>query len=151
MQLTPRAEEYEDDLRNQWQSRAHRNEWRAFLQRLLAVHKRDDHRVTVLLGEIHLATRGTMAARSAPLHQLAASGITHPPPPWAYSRTLGALARLGESPVPGHPIRLHPLPGQNGIYAAQRNFPVRERRAGPWWAWWELERDEATPALALDD
>lgn len=150
MHLTPRAEKYEDDLRDQWQSRAHRDEWRAFLERLLATHESADHRVTVLSGEIHLATRATMAARDGPVHQLVASGITHPPPPLAYARTLGALARLGESPVAGHPIRLHPLPGQKGIYTAQRNYLVLERRDGAWRAWWELEHDGATPPLDLE-
>ncbi len=33
MRLTPWAEEYEDDLRDQWQSRAHRDEWREMLAR----------------------------------------------------------------------------------------------------------------------
>ncbi len=150
MRLTPRAEKYEDDLRDQWQSRAHRDEWRAFLERLLATHEREDRRVTVLSGEIHLATRATMAARGGPVHQLVASGITHPPPPRAYARTLGALARLGESPVVDHPIRLHPLPGQKEIYTAQRNYLVLERRGGAWRAWWELEDDGATPALDLE-
>ncbi|MEX1081878.1 MAG: alkaline phosphatase D family protein, partial [Halofilum sp. (in: g-proteobacteria)] len=111
MQQSPRMEKYQDDLRDQWQSRAHRDEWRVFLEHLLAVHERGGCRLSVLSGEIHLATRGTMAAPSGPLHQLVASGITHPAPPKAYARALGILARLGESPVPGHPIRLHPLPG----------------------------------------
>lgn len=150
MRLTPRMEKYEDDLRDQWQSRAHRSEWRAFLRRLLARHEREGYPVTVLSGEIHLATRATMAARRQPLHQLVASGIAHPPPPAAYARALGGLARLGESPVPGHPIRLHPLPGQRYVYTAQRNYLVLERSDGQWSAWWELEQDGPTPALRLD-
>ena len=149
MQLIPRMQALEDDLRDQWQSRAHRGEWRRFLQHLLAVHERPGTRVTALSGEIHLATRATMAAADGPLHQLVASGIAHPPPPAAYARTLGALARLGEAPLRGHPIRLHPLPGQRTIYAAQRNYLVLERSAGRWQAHWELERDGATPALDL--
>lgn len=148
--LKPGVQKYEDDLRDQWQSRVHREEWRGFLSQLLALHEREDRGVTVLSGEIHLATRATMASRDGPLHQLVASGITHPPPPQAYARTLGALARLGESPLPGHPIRLHPLPGQSGIYTAQRNYLVLERNDGRWHAWWDLEEDGATAALPLD-
>ena len=146
----PRAQKYEDDLRDQWQSRWHREEWRQLLRELLTVHELGRSQVTVLSGEIHLATRGTMAASGPPLHQLVASGITHPPPPQWYARALGALAWLGESPIESHPIRLHPLPGQQSIYTAQRNYLMLQRRDGHWSAWWELEHDGPTPALPLD-
>lgn len=149
MRVFPHVQKYEDDLRDQWQSRAHRSEWRAFLTALLEVHERPGARVSVLSGEIHLATRGTLQTRCGPLHQLVASGIAHPPPPTAYARGLGMLARLGEAPLPDHPIRLHPLPGQRAIYTGQRNYLILERRAGRWCARWELERSGTTPCLDL--
>ncbi|MDN5870358.1 MAG: alkaline phosphatase family protein [Nitrococcus sp.] len=149
LHLIPHMQKYEDDLRDQWQSRAHRSEWRAFLEALLAVHERGDGRVTVLSGEIHLATHGTMQTRVGPLHQLVASGVTHPAPPAAYARALGMLARFAESPLPNHPIRLHPLPGQRAIYTAQRNYLILERRAERWRACWELEHGGTTPCLDL--
>src|SRR5690606_5667991 len=77
LHITPRMEKYEDDLRDQWQSPAHREEWRRFLRLLIETHTRGDTPVTVLSGEIHLATRGTMDSAAGPLHQLVASGITH--------------------------------------------------------------------------
>jgi hypothetical protein len=149
MRLTPWAEKYEDDLRDQWQSRAHRAEWRRFLDRLVRLQAGGGPAVTVLSGEIHLATRGAMDAAPAPIHQLVASGVSHPAPPRAYALTLGLLARLGEGPLPGHPIRLRALPGRRGIYTAERNYLVLERRAGAWTARWSLERDGDTPSLAL--
>lgn len=149
MHLTARLEKYEDDLRDQWQSRTHRAEWRRFLQALVETHTRKATPVTVLSGEIHLATRGTLETATGPLHQLVASGITHPAPPKAYAGALGLLARFGGSPLPQHPLRLRPLPGRRGIYTAQRNYLVLERRGGQWKAWWELEEDGATPPLAL--
>lgn len=149
MHLTSRMEKYEDDLRDQWQSRAHRAEWRRFLERLAEVHKNTDTPVTVLSGEIHLATRGTFDTPPAPLHQLVASGIAHPEPPLGYARALGALARFGETPVPGCPVRMHPLPGMRAIYTAQRNYLVLDRRDETWRAWWELEKTGATPALDI--
>src|SRR3546814_8533222 len=88
MSVTPRMEKYEDDLRDQWQSHAHREEWRRFLRLLIETHTRDTTPVTVLSGEIHLATRGTMDTPEGPLHQLVASGISHPAPPTAYARAL---------------------------------------------------------------
>lgn len=149
LHLVPAMQKYEDDLRDQWQSRSHRTEWRRFLRQLLKVHGRGATRLSVLSGEIHLATRGTLASEKGPLHQLVASGITHPPPPKAYAATLGSLARLGESPLRGHPIRLHPLPGHGGIYTAERNYLMLVRSKGRWRAWWELEESGATPALDL--
>ncbi len=149
LRLIPTMQRHEDDLRDQWQSHAHRDEWRTFLKALIALHRKVGHRVTVLSGEIHLATRATLETPHGLLHQLVASGITHPAPPKAYARALGALARVGQTPVPGHPIRLRPLPGRRAIYVAQRNFLHLERRNGAWHACWELERDGTTPPLPL--
>jgi len=148
LHLLPRAQKYEDDLRDQWQSRAHRHEWRRFLERLTAHHEAG-RATTLLSGEIHLATRGTIAARPAPLHQLVASGITHPPAPRGWALALGALARLGESPLRDRPTRFHPLPGQRGIYRAERNYLVLERRGTGWQARWEMEETGTTPPLPL--
>ncbi|MBJ3761483.1 alkaline phosphatase family protein [Maribius pontilimi] len=149
MQLTNRMEKYEDDLRDQWQSRAHRREWQRFLRLLLDRHGDPDTPVTVLSGEIHLATRATMDCSAGPLHQLVASGISHPAPPRLFARGLGTLARLGEAPLPEHPIRLRSLPGRPGIYCAQRNYLMLERSSGSWTAQWALEKTGLTPPLAL--
>ncbi len=149
MKLTRRMENYEDDLRDQWQSYAHRAEWQRFLRRLMGLHDRPGHAVTVLSGEIHLAMRGTMTTDSGALHQLVASGITHPPPPKALPVALGLLARLGEAPLPGHPIRLHPLPGKSRPYTAERNYLMLTRRGGEWGASWQLEESGATERLAI--
>jgi hypothetical protein len=148
MESTPRAETYEDDLRDQWQSRVHREEWRRFLRGLVDLQE-GGTAVTVVSGEIHLATRGTMSTAGGPIHQLVASGISHPAPSKLYALALDALARLGEAPLSGHPIRLHPLPGRPGIYVAQRNYLVLERRGADWTASWELERGGRTPPLSI--
>ena len=140
---------YEDDLRDQWQSREHRSEWRRFLKRLALVHQNPDTPVTVLSGEIHLATRATFETAPVPMHQLVASGISHPAPTVAYALALDVLARFGETPVPGKPIRLHPLPGKTSIYIAQRNYLVLERKSGEWTASWELESDGRTSPLKV--
>lgn len=145
---TGMVEEYEDDLRDQWQSRAHRAEWQQFLSGLSALHA-TGAQTTVLSGEIHLATRATMDTPAGPLHQLVASGIAHPPPPPAFARSLGMLARFGEAPLEGQPITLHPLPGQNRIYADQRNWLELHRTGGRWTAVWELEEDGRTDPLEI--
>lgn len=148
MHYIPRAQKYEDDLRDQWQSRWHRAEWRRFL-RAITGHHEGGHKTTLLSGEIHLATRATMAGPGTPVHQLVASGISHDPPPRAWAWTLGALARLGEAPLPAHPIRLHPLPGHRTIYRAERNYLLLHREGADWRARWILENSGPTPGMDL--
>ncbi|MFL9499117.1 alkaline phosphatase family protein [Rhodopseudomonas palustris] len=149
MRLWPDMQKYEDDLRDQWQSRAHRAEWRRLLESLAKVHADPKTPVTVLSGEIHLATRGTFDVSPTPIHQLVASGISHPAPTVLYALGLDVLARFGETPVPGHEIRMRPLPGRTSIYTSQRNFLVLERRSGHWTAYWELEKSGRTPPLQM--
>ena len=148
MQWTPWAEQYEDDLRDQWQSRTHRDEWRRFLRSLVRLHEWGTD-VTVVSGEIHLATRGTMTTGRGPIHQLVASGISHPAPGRGYARGLGALAKLGESPLLGHRIALSALPGQKSVYIAERNYLLLSRQTGHWSATWELEDGGTTAPLLI--
>lgn len=150
MVLAPKMQKYEDDLRDQWQSRAHRDEWRRMLRLVRDLARRDGHDITALSGEIHLATRATMDLGSGlHLNQLVASGITHRAPPKAWARFLGALSTLGEDPLPAHPIRIARIPGQRTRYVAERNYLVLERKSGAWQARWDIEPAGMTPALAL--
>lgn len=147
--LFPGAQKYEDDLRDQWQSRWHRGEWQRLL-RLLAQHAETNaNGLTILSGEIHFATRAEMPLAHATLHQLVASGIVHPPPPRLYAASLGLLATFGEQPLPYQRVRLKSLPGHRQIYAAERNYLVLERRGETWFAVWELEASGRTAALPL--
>ncbi|WP_341213833.1 alkaline phosphatase D family protein [uncultured Limimaricola sp.] len=147
MWLWPGMQKYEDDLRDQWQSRAHREDWKRALRAVLKLRAQGP--VTVLSGEIHLATRAEMAATPGPVHQLVASGIAHRAPPKGYARGLGWLAWLGEGPLSGHGIRILPPPGMRRRYVAERNFLVLERRADDWSAVWHLEESGPTPPLAI--
>ncbi len=146
--MLPTMQKYEDDLRDQWQSRAHRKEWVRMLKQVLKW--RQVAPVTVLSGEIHLATRAVMGKGKNRIQQLVASGIAHRAPPQGYARGLGALAGLGDAPVKGHPIRIHPLPGKKQRYTAERNYLELRRDSGIWNAIWHLEESGATPPLELD-
>ncbi|MDP0928764.1 alkaline phosphatase D family protein [Paracoccus onubensis] len=147
MMAIPRMQHYEDDLRDQWQSRAHREEWRDMLREVLRLRRNSP--VTAISGEIHLATRAEMGVGENRIHQLVASGISHRAPSKGYARGLGWLAGLGEAPLPEHPIRILPLPGQRQRYMAERNFLVLERQNTRWHAIWHLEESGATPPLPL--
>lgn len=133
MVAIPRMQKYEDDLRDQWQSRAHREEWRRMLKLVIQIARRDGHDLTAISGEIHLATRAVMdMGNDLHLNQLVASGIAHRAPPKAWARFLDALASLGEHPLAQHPIRIERLPGQTARYAAERNYLLLERSSGNW-------------------
>ncbi len=150
MVVIPRMQKYEDDLRDQWQSRAHRDEWRRMLRLTRDMARRDGHDLTSISGEIHLATRAVMdLGNGLHLNQLVASGISHRAPPKGWARFLGALASLGENPLPAHPIRIKGLPGQRSRYTAQRNYLLLERASGDWSARWDLENSGMTPPLKL--
>lgn len=150
LMVIPRMQKYEDDLRDQWQSRAHREEWRRMLRVVRDMARQDGHDVTALSGEIHLATRALMdLGAGLHLHQLVASGIAHRAPPKGWARFLGALAWLGEDPLPEHPIRIECLPGQRSRYVAERNYLLLDRISGAWEARWDLEVSGMTEALAL--
>ncbi|GLP86069.1 alkaline phosphatase D family protein [Tritonibacter mobilis] len=148
MMMIPTMQKYEDDLRDQWQSRAHRDEWVRMLKQVLKW--RETAPVTVLSGEIHLATRAEMGPDEMRVHQLVASGIAHRAPPQGYARSLGTLAGLGDAPVSGHPIRIHPLPGQKHRYTAERNYLELRRTGGTWHAVWHLEDSGDTEPMALE-
>lgn len=148
--LAPGAQKYEDDLRDQWQSHAHRAEWIRMLRLIDRIASRERVEVTALSGEIHLATRATMSLNGAKtLHQLVASGVAHRPPPAAFATALGLLARLGEDPLPDRPIAIRPLPGRRQRYTAERNVLLLDRHDGAWSARWDLETSGLTPPLPL--
>lgn len=146
--IVPSMQKYEDDLRDQWQSRAHRAEWQRMLRLVRDMALANKQGLTVVSGEIHLATRGSMdLGYGRSVQQLVASGIAHRAPPRAWARLLGALAWLGESPLQGHRIRIDPPPGHRSRYVAERNYLRLERRAGCWAASWEFEESGPTPPL----
>ncbi|WP_027237287.1 alkaline phosphatase D family protein [Leisingera caerulea] len=150
MVLTPRMQKYEDDLRDQWQSRAHRASWRRMLRMMRDTAAKDGQQVTAVSGEIHLAARAEMPLGGGKtLHQLVASGISHRAPPKAWARVLGMLSWLGDAPLPGHPVRIRKIPGQAGRYAAERNYLILERRDTQWAAIWDLETSGQSEPLRL--
>jgi alkaline phosphatase D len=52
MVAVPRMQKHEDDLRDQWQSRAHRDECRRMLRHVRDLARRDGHDITAVSGEI---------------------------------------------------------------------------------------------------
>lgn len=80
--MIPGQQLYQDDLRDQWRSFAHKKEWTKVAKLLLDFVK--NHKVELILvsGEIHLAANGELHSNDGVfIKQLISSGIAHPPPP----------------------------------------------------------------------
>ena len=140
----PLADLFQDDLRDQWMSYAHRAEWHRTVD-LLIERAVAGRRVSVVSGEIHLAARAVLHARddgdrsegdaapSARIDQFIASGIAHPPPP----RALAALfERFGGRRRRGRfDVVLRPVTPDGRRFLPERN-------------WLEIELAPDTPPVA---
>ncbi len=117
--LMPLIDLYQDDLRDQWMSHAHRDQWNAIAGRLLDVS--DRARVSIVSGEIHLGAQGFARRGDASIEQFIASGIAHPPPPTALARGYewfaGRTRRRGDIA-----IEMRPVAPDGRRYVAERNW-----------------------------
>lgn len=126
-----------------------RREWCRFLELIEHIANDRNHEITLLSGEIHVATRGTFETKGKTIHQLVASGISHTAPPATFARVLGLLAWIGDHPLPDRPTKLRSLPGRKGTYCAARNYLTLSRSGANWHANWHLEGIGWTPDLGL--
>jgi hypothetical protein len=142
----PGHSDLEDDLRDQWQSYTHREEWRRMLELLVRFSARTGARVTSLSGEIHMGALGLVEGRGGAvvIHQLTSSGIVHAPPPRAAAEVYELLGRHGTRLGPGLRARLVPIPGHGRRYLRERNWLLLEAAGdGRFEAAWRTERGEA--------
>lgn len=122
LQFIPGQQSHQDDLRDQWQSPAHRAEWQRLLLVLRDFAAASGARITVVSGEIHLGARGVAEIGELSLHQLIASGVVHAPPPAAWTAFLELLARRRWRPFDEVRLRMLPIPGLGRRYLAARNW-----------------------------
>ena len=141
----PGHSDLEDDLRDQWQSFSHRDEWRRMLSCLVAFSARTGARVTALSGEIHLGALGLVeGADGVRIHQLTSLGIVHHPPPAAVVAAYGWLGRNRTVLAPDLEARLLAIPGHGRRYLRRRNWLALETAGdGGFTAAWRTEQGEA--------
>jgi len=147
--ILPGQGRYEDDLRDQWGSYAHREE-HARLIGLLAEHARTaGARVAVLSGEVHLAHAAEIRADGAEMLQLTSSGIAHPPPSPAWPAALERIAGMTRRLPGGAAVAFPPLPGGTERFVPARNWmSLVPRDDGPYEARWHAEgRADAPPMV----
>lgn len=76
----PGRQRLEDDLRDQWRSPAHREEWQRLLRLLAGFTRETRCRVSILSGEVHFGATGLVRGLDLEIRQFVSSGIVHPPP-----------------------------------------------------------------------
>jgi hypothetical protein len=140
----PGHSDLEDDLRDQWQSAAHRAEWKRTLAHLVAFSARTGARVTSLSGEIHMGALGLVEGGGVQIHELTSSGIVHPPPGKPIAAAARWLARADTVLGPDLRVRRLKIPGLGRRYLRQRNWLSMEiADDGRLEAVWHTEHGEA--------
>jgi PhoD related phosphatase len=120
--LLPGHQVWEDDLVDQWPSRAHGAEWTRLLRTLVEFSEATGACVTSLSGEVHLGALGLVEGRGTRIYQLTSSGIVHPPPPAKAVKVLEWLGAREATPAPDLTARLLPLPGHGRRFLRARNW-----------------------------
>jgi hypothetical protein len=118
----PRQQLYQDDLRDQWQSYAHREEWHRLVPLLLDFSEQTRTAVTILSGEIHLGAYGCVERGRTRLFQLISSGIVHPAPSPLVARLFHWLGRWPRAITDDIRMHMLPLPRLHLRYLAARNW-----------------------------
>lgn len=139
----PGHSDLEDDLRDQWQSFGHREEWRRMLACLIGFAARTGARVTGLSGEIHLGALGVIEGAGLRIFECTASGIVHPPPPWPLAAALGWVARTPTILAPDLRVERLKIPGHGRRYLRARNWLALDLVDGGFEAAWHTEHGVA--------
>ena len=122
--LLPGHQTWEDDLVDQWPSRAHGAEWTRLLRALTAFSAANGACVTSLSGEVHLGALGLIESRGTRIYQLTSSGIVHPPPSAKAVRVLEWIGARNTTPG----TRSHRAPA--AASGARPALPSRPQLAG---------------------
>ena len=123
----PSYQYFQLDMRDQWRSIFHRDEWLRLLHHLFAFSARTGARVTALSGEIHLGALAAAEQAGTKIYQLTSSGIVHPPPPAPMVAFLDWMSTgPAEEIEPGLELELLKIPGYGKRFLGERNWLALE-------------------------
>jgi len=142
--------EYEDDLRDHWNSRPHKGERLRLIHRLLNLAQEKNIRPTIISGDVHVGALGQIETvrKGQPLaiNQLISSGIVHPGPPGVMLFALRHLFGNEDEVDTGIQARMVEYPGTTVKFIGQRNFlsiePDQKASGGRLWANWVVEGED---------
>lgn len=147
--LPPGRHFYQDDLRDQWRSYQHREEWQRLVTHLLSFSQRTKTRITILSGEIHLGALGVIECADTQIFQLTASGIVHHPPPRLLACLFDVFSRGNCAIGKEINLRMLPLPGFGRRYLAARHWLSLDYKATSLQACWHVENSPKIAKLSL--
>lgn len=146
----PGQQEYEDDLRDHWNSRPHKGERLRLIHRLLNLAQERNIRPTIISGDVHVGAIGQIETvrkgRALAINQLISSGIVHPGPPGVVLFALTHLFKNEDEVDTGIHARMVEYPGTTVKFIGQRNFlslePDQQALAPRLWANWIVEGED---------
>ncbi|MFV3128630.1 alkaline phosphatase family protein [Niveispirillum sp. KHB5.9] len=144
LNMLPGRQTMEDDLRDQWRSPVHLEQWRTVLRILADFARRSGVRITILSGEVHLAAHGTVSGPGTLLRQLVSSGIVHPPPHGVGVQMMELRAAKREELWDRLSLSMEVMDENGRRLLAQRNYlTINGQDEGDLLAEWHIEgRDE---------
>lgn len=148
--IFPGQQELEDDLRDHWTSRPHTGERLRLIHRLLDFAEKNNTRITIISGDVHIAATGAIVSERHPNHtglnvmnQLTASGVVHPAPAGLMLFALNHLFDEEDEIDRGITGRMLKFPGTPYRFIGKRNWlslePDLEKNPVHIWANWYIE------------
>ena len=129
-EAVPGQQYFQLDMRDQWRSIFHREEWLRLLRHLFDFSARTSARITALSGEIHLGAFAVAQHAAIKIYQLTASGIVHPPPPAPLVAFLDWMSTgPAEEIEPGLELEILKIPGYGARFLGERNWLALELAA----------------------
>jgi hypothetical protein len=150
----------DDDLRDHWLSRAHKQERLRLIHRLFSFSSAASTRVTLLSGDIHVAALGVLekehdedtGERGGSIYQIISSPVVHPTPPATMRWFYDWMAQDTEEVCGGITSRFMKMPASDIRYIGERNWVALEvdRSKRRLWCNWRVEGDDTPYRHALN-
>lgn len=140
---------YHDDIRDQWRSRGHLDEWRRLVTTLMDFSDDTQTRVTILSGEIHLGALGLLERNDTRIYQLVSSGIVHHPPSPLVASLFDLWGCLPGATPNATTARLRPMPSLKKRFLVARNWLSLDYNETSFQAIWHAEGDNDDIRLQL--
>lgn len=109
MDRLPGRQGVEEDLRGQWRSQAHAEEWRYLVELLAGFSLRSACRITVLSGGIGAGACGVLHGGGVDIRQVISAGIVQPPLSTLTAFGLERLAAREDEPIDGYSLSMLPF------------------------------------------
>jgi hypothetical protein len=148
----PGQQDLEDDFKDQWLSRTHKEERLRLIHRLLKFSQKSGCRATIVSGDVHVAALGYVqsardgSANEKPnvINQLISSAIVHPPPPGLIVYAMEkVMADNVEEVDRGITARMMKFPFSAQHFIAKRNWLSLELdEESRVWAKWYVEGEK---------